>query len=75
MPYPKSHWITLNVSPNRQERVLNDLEEMASGAYDVVGIQTVTIGGRAESIITVRMTVAEDEPVFDEAEIKRKLGF
>ena len=72
MPYPESRFMVVQVPSSKLEKLLNDLEEMASGAYDVI---SVTPRERSEERVVVRLTIIETEPVFDEEEIKRKLGF
>ena len=58
------------------ERLLNDLEELANGCYDIVSIFNETPSGSRQVVcIVVRVHLIDEELPFDEDEIKRRLGF
>jgi len=62
--------VTIPVFFEGLENLLNEIEQNASGFYEIVQINTVS----SVFVVTVRLFVS-DEPTFDEEEIKRKLGF
>lgn len=66
------HYMTVSIMQKRLEHVLNNLEDMASGMYEIVSILPEAIG---VLMLVVRLRIIEEEAIFDEAEIKRRLGF
>jgi hypothetical protein len=70
------HYMVTTVMLDGLETLLNGLESHASGDYDIVSIfDRQHAGSRTTVCVVIRFLLREDEPVFDEEEIKRKLGF
>lgn len=58
---------------SKLEQLLNDIENMASGQYEIVSIfDKQHVGERSTVGVVVKFHV---ELVFDEEEIKKRLGF
>jgi len=68
----KYHYTVITVfSLENLEKLLNTIESQATNNYDIMSIFS-----RKETIcVIIRFHIQDDDVIFDEEEIKRKLGF
>lgn len=72
----KYRYMVLNVLADGLEDLLNELEDLASGCYQVISIFPFNKSESRQIVtVVVRVDLIDDEIPFDEEEIKRKLGF
>lgn len=71
--------MVLSILLTRLESLLNDIEELANGCYDIVSIFSELpkhgITHRQTVSVVIRIHLIDEEIPFDEEEIKKKLGF
>ena len=63
------HYTVLDVYTEKLEETLNDLEDKASGRYEIVSIAG---RGLTNSVVVLRFAISEE---FNEKQLKAKLGF
>jgi hypothetical protein len=70
------HYMVLETFLDKLEVFLNDLEDMASGSYEIVSIFPTLPGTRTVVGVIVKLSLSDDDDIpFDEDDIKKKLGF
>ena len=69
------HYMVHTILFDGLEKFLNDLELHAEGLYEIVSIfEKQTVGSRSEIGVVIKFHISS-ELDFDEADIKRRLGF
>lgn len=68
------YYTTITVQRQKIDQVLNNLEQLASGMYEIVSI-VPELHHNSVVMVVIRLRVVDEEVVFDEQEIKRRLGF
>ena len=76
--YDSQKYVVLEVRLSDLESVLNKWEEHAKDLYTIHSIFEIdkkTVAGKPVVCLVFSLFVHNEDPVFNEAEIKKKLGF